>query len=400
MNPPWYCEIDGRQFGPMDAARLKRLAAAGKLRPTDLVWREGMQKKKPAQTVKGLFQDSGGSSPPPPQEEEPVELEVLETVEEEEVEEAPPPPARKKPRPRTLAEIEITYREGYPDLDGPFPCLLLVQSDGLCFCFESDDEEEDEFFLAYDVIEDVLPPAKGEFPKAMLRAALGSKIGGKAGQVASGLLGSLIGGTVGNAVGATGKGASRLVEESGDLGRPPRNRMTVLARVRKKRRRVVFDTFGKTRDEMEEEANHLHRQIREALSGAEGEAEEDAPVPLASVPGEEPEPASRSAPTAGPAGPPGTSFRVLSGGRLKGPFPLADLPELLASGEVGEQDLIGLETWLPAATVRLLGVGVAPARGAARAGAGTGKGAGAAPAPVSPAGDEDAIPVDKEFHLD
>ena len=52
MNPPWYCEIDGRQYGPMDAARLKRLATAGKLRPTDLVWREGMQSKRPADTVK------------------------------------------------------------------------------------------------------------------------------------------------------------------------------------------------------------------------------------------------------------------------------------------------------------------------------------------------------------
>jgi hypothetical protein len=396
MNPPWFCEIDGRQFGPMDAARLKRLATAGKLRPTDLVWREGMQSKKPAQSVKGLFPE-GGAAAPPAQEEELVELEVLETVEEEQ--EAPPPPAPKKPKPRTLSEIEITYRDGYPDLDGPFPCLLLLQSDGLCFCFEGDDGEEDEFFLSYDVIDDVLSPAKGDFPEAMRRAALGSKIGGKAGRIASGMLGSLIGGKAGDVVGAAGRGASRMAEESGDLGRPPRNRLAVLAQVRKKRRRILFDTFGKSRDEMEEEANHLHRQIRETMKEALGQTEDTGPVPLASVPDEEPEPAPQSALPAGPVGPPGTSFRVLSGGRLKGPYPLADLPRLLASGEVGEQDLIGLETWLPAATVRLLGAGAAPVA-AARAGAGTSKGAVPAPPPPIPAADEDTIPVDREFHLD
>ena len=38
----WLYNKDGQQFGPVSAEDLKRLAAAGELRPGDLVWKEGM----------------------------------------------------------------------------------------------------------------------------------------------------------------------------------------------------------------------------------------------------------------------------------------------------------------------------------------------------------------------
>ena len=55
MGPEWYYQQNGQKHGPVSGASLKQLAAAGKLQPTDLIWKEGMAKWLPAQSVKGLF---------------------------------------------------------------------------------------------------------------------------------------------------------------------------------------------------------------------------------------------------------------------------------------------------------------------------------------------------------
>jgi hypothetical protein len=50
-----YVERSGRKFGPFSATQLKALARAGKLRPTDTVWKEGMEKAVLAAQLKNLF---------------------------------------------------------------------------------------------------------------------------------------------------------------------------------------------------------------------------------------------------------------------------------------------------------------------------------------------------------
>ena len=40
----WYYTSEGKQMKPVSGAELKQLAASGLLRPTDLVWTEGMPK--------------------------------------------------------------------------------------------------------------------------------------------------------------------------------------------------------------------------------------------------------------------------------------------------------------------------------------------------------------------
>src|SRR2546425_1242595 len=98
MTPGWFCEIGGRQYGPVSAARLKHLVMEGKLRPTDLVWREGTQ-KAPAQAVKCLFSNAKQAAPPAPSKPGAgVALEVTKPIEK-------PPPVRKKPAARTFAEV-------------------------------------------------------------------------------------------------------------------------------------------------------------------------------------------------------------------------------------------------------------------------------------------------------
>ena len=52
----WFYGKDNKQHGPVSAVQLKELAEKGALRPTDLVWREGMSDWMPASRVKGLFE--------------------------------------------------------------------------------------------------------------------------------------------------------------------------------------------------------------------------------------------------------------------------------------------------------------------------------------------------------
>src|SRR5437868_6048090 len=51
----WWCVVDGSRRGPVSAVDLKRLADAGRLRPTDLVWRAGLAEWVAAEKVRGLF---------------------------------------------------------------------------------------------------------------------------------------------------------------------------------------------------------------------------------------------------------------------------------------------------------------------------------------------------------
>jgi hypothetical protein len=55
MASEWYYTKSGQQQGPLGGGELKRLAAAGELAPSDLVWREGMADWKPAGDIKGLL---------------------------------------------------------------------------------------------------------------------------------------------------------------------------------------------------------------------------------------------------------------------------------------------------------------------------------------------------------
>jgi len=55
MARQWFYTHDSEQQGPVSAAELKELAAAGKLSRQDLVWAEGMSEWKPAGRMKGLF---------------------------------------------------------------------------------------------------------------------------------------------------------------------------------------------------------------------------------------------------------------------------------------------------------------------------------------------------------
>lgn len=66
----WHYTIDGQPAAaPVSPAQLKQLAASGKLKPTDLVWQDGMLEWAQAGSVKGLFPSNtnlGDSAVVPP----------------------------------------------------------------------------------------------------------------------------------------------------------------------------------------------------------------------------------------------------------------------------------------------------------------------------------------------
>jgi hypothetical protein len=72
MANEWHYTLNGQPAAaPVSATQLKQLAASGQLKPTDLVWQDGMLEWAPAGSVKGLFPTpkSLGDSvvvPPPP----------------------------------------------------------------------------------------------------------------------------------------------------------------------------------------------------------------------------------------------------------------------------------------------------------------------------------------------
>jgi len=68
METQWYYAQQGQRLGPVSSEQLKELAAAGRLQPSDLVWKEGMAQWAAADRIEGLFsavQAPTPGSPPP-----------------------------------------------------------------------------------------------------------------------------------------------------------------------------------------------------------------------------------------------------------------------------------------------------------------------------------------------
>jgi TM2 domain-containing membrane protein YozV len=63
VSQEWYYAVDGDRQGPVAAADLKKMADAGKLKPEDLVWKDGMADWAPARSIKGLFSAAAAAAP-------------------------------------------------------------------------------------------------------------------------------------------------------------------------------------------------------------------------------------------------------------------------------------------------------------------------------------------------
>jgi len=61
MSDGWYVRRDGKQIGPISDAKLRSLAAKGRLSPDDLVCRAGSSEWMPSGTIKGILASSPGN---------------------------------------------------------------------------------------------------------------------------------------------------------------------------------------------------------------------------------------------------------------------------------------------------------------------------------------------------
>ncbi len=58
MGDLWYYTNEGRQMEPVSTAEIRQLARRGLLKPTDMVWRDGMPRWVRASSAPELFADS------------------------------------------------------------------------------------------------------------------------------------------------------------------------------------------------------------------------------------------------------------------------------------------------------------------------------------------------------
>jgi hypothetical protein len=66
MADAWFYLVQGTQSGPVDAARLRQMAASGELQPDSMLWKEGLAEWIPASRLNGLFAATTVRPPPPP----------------------------------------------------------------------------------------------------------------------------------------------------------------------------------------------------------------------------------------------------------------------------------------------------------------------------------------------
>jgi hypothetical protein len=304
MADQWYFARGKEKFGPFTAAKLKELAAQGRLLPTDMLHKEGMPKWVPASSVKGLFAaNSVVKSPPalptasPPATSPPARQEAKPSTS------APAAPAvvsgaaallgsvkslfsRKPPEPKaqvvspvpvsvvpasqsqaatlTLAEVQATYRGGHPDFPDVATGVLRLEERGLSFVTQEATPRT--IRLLYETVADILEPQTGAFPEEMVRQSQTTQTAAQAGKFAAGVAGSLIGGFGGKVVKAVGKNAAQTVKAGAALGAPPKNRLRVLTLLNGVPHRITFDVLDKTKDEMEAKAQTLWNQTARVRS--------------------------------------------------------------------------------------------------------------------------------------
>jgi hypothetical protein len=66
MAAEWFYTKDGKnKSGPLTDAQIQALAKSGQIRPTDMLWKEGMAKWAPASTITGMFPSSSSENEVP-----------------------------------------------------------------------------------------------------------------------------------------------------------------------------------------------------------------------------------------------------------------------------------------------------------------------------------------------
>jgi TM2 domain-containing membrane protein YozV len=77
MASEWYYSHDGERHGPVPVEHIKEMAAAGQIRPDDLVWQSGMENWTAAGKVPGLLPPAAAPPPIPADRSAPLTVQAI-----------------------------------------------------------------------------------------------------------------------------------------------------------------------------------------------------------------------------------------------------------------------------------------------------------------------------------
>ena len=76
MSIEWYFMRDGMKHGPVSSKQLKEFADSGKIKPTDLIWKEGLSDWRPAAFLRVLFDPTSNREVEPDHSQEEVSVDA------------------------------------------------------------------------------------------------------------------------------------------------------------------------------------------------------------------------------------------------------------------------------------------------------------------------------------
>jgi hypothetical protein len=234
-----------------------------------------------------------------------------------------------------VVQCFVEYRGGHPNQTEADSGFLYLTRLGLYFVAV---QPAFDITIATKHILDILAPVPGSFSSDMIAKAEQAQAVSSMGRHLSSFAGALVGGVGGAAIRAIGNSASGVASSKNSLGPPPKNRLFVIAVEGGAKHKVMFDVMASDRQEMEQQAASFWRKaasVRPAFGSAGKMAPKIAPATNNSASSNQAE------------------FFISKAGLTNGPFTDATIRQMLANGELGNNDLIRVETWVPISVLNL-----------------------------------------------
>ena len=367
-RPPteWFFGVDGEQRGPVSWAELLAMCDAGKLMSDTLVWNrtlpswiaagevpqlkskfttstsaEAASPKPGGSVFKSLLNDAGQSLKRAWNE---TTAPVADRTDSSANTTPPANPATAASRlpsgvnsTDVVAHCQVEYQGGHPTHTNKANGELILTRAAVFFL---DNQQAADFSIPSSRILDIPTPGLGEFPQQMIQQSKAMDAMAGMGKHFAAFAGSMMGGTEGTTLRALSSTAASVAAEKSRLGPPPKNRLIVIALEGATRYQVIFDTSGPNKSEIEKQADVFWRKVAVVRAEFAGTARRPQ-TPAA--------PATTTTSVKDNAG-----FWVLRDGVRQGPISPAVMQQMISNGDLGFNDLIRVETWVPVSLVAMM----------------------------------------------
>jgi hypothetical protein len=234
-----------------------------------------------------------------------------------------------------VAQCLVEYRGGHPNQTDADSGYLYLTKVGLFFVAA---QPTLDITIAAKQILDISAPMVGTFSSEMISRAEQAQAVSGMGRHLTSFAGALVGGVGGAAIRAIGNSASGVAASKNSLGPPPKNRLYVIAVEGGAKHKVIFDVMASDKNEMEQQAASFWRKtasVRSAFASVGKVSPKVAPAMNVSASSVQAE------------------FFISKAGLTSGPFTDASIRQMLVNGELNNNDLIRVETWVPISVINL-----------------------------------------------